>query len=219
MYVLNKICIEWGNVMLNKTHVITSFAAGISGFSRWRPAVAAALVGGCLTLCAAQSNAMFKTVKIGNQVWMAENLNVKTANSWCYDNDESNCKKYGRLYTWDAARSACPAGWHLPTRGEWKELALYAGGDRVAGKKLKAKSGWRKNGNGTDDFGFSALPGGQWDSGDDFEYIDIDGEWWTATGLGSRYAYSRKMDYDNSKLDEDDDKKSNGLSVRCVSSP
>jgi uncharacterized protein (TIGR02145 family) len=188
-------------------------------FNRWRPVVAAALVGGCLTLCAAQNDTAFKTVRIGNQIWMAENLNVKTADSRCYDNDESYCKKYGRLYTWDAARSACPAGWHLPTRGEWKELARYAGGDKIAGKKLKAKNGWRRNGNGTDDFGFSALPGGQLDAGDDFEDAGIDGEWWTATGFGSHYAYSRKMDDDDSRLEEDDDEKSNGLSVRCVSSP
>jgi uncharacterized protein (TIGR02145 family) len=187
------------------------------GFYRWCRA-AALLAAGCSALCAAQNNTAFKTVRIGNQVWMAENLNIKTAKSWCYDNDESNCNKYGRLYTWDAARTACPAGWRLPTRGDWKTLAFYAGGDKVAGKKLKAKHGWRKNGNGTDDFGFSATPGGQLDSGDDFEDINIDGEWWTATGLGSHYAYSRKMDYDDDRLDEDEDKKSNGLSVRCISS-
>jgi uncharacterized protein (TIGR02145 family) len=97
---------------------------------------------------------------------MAENLNIKTDGSWCYDNDESNCDKYGRLYNWNAAKTACPAGWHLPSREEWGNLAKAAGGTGEygtggkAGKKLKAKSGWDNKGNGTDDYGFSVLLGG-----------------------------------------------------------
>ena len=114
----------------------------------------------------------YRTVKIGNQTWMAENLDYDVEGSKCYDNDPANCAKYGRLYTWDAARKACPAGWHLPTFVEWTTLMDYVG-STTAGKNLKSTSGWDesggKNGNGTDDHGFTALPGGN-------AYYEVDDE-------------------------------------------
>jgi uncharacterized protein (TIGR02145 family) len=88
---------------------------------------------------------------------MAENLNFEANGSKCYDNKPENCGKYGRLYDWNTAKEACPSGWHLPSKEEWA-IDGYVGGK--AGKKLKSKSGWNNDGNGTDDFGFSALPGG-----------------------------------------------------------
>ncbi|MDR2591324.1 MAG: hypothetical protein LBC59_00760 [Chitinispirillales bacterium] len=71
----------------------------------------------------------FETVNIGDQVWMAENLNVRVANapSWCYYNSEKSCESCGRLYTWAAALSACPSGWHLPNRQEWEKVSKYGG--------------------------------------------------------------------------------------------
>ena len=81
-------------------------------------------------------------------MWMAENLNIKTDDSWCYDNKESNCQKYGRLYSWDAAMKACPSGWHLPTREDFKILVISVGGMNKAGRILKSKTGWIYNGNG-----------------------------------------------------------------------
>ena len=143
-----------------------------------------------------RDNKVYKTVKIGNQVWMAENLNyadsVKTPSlkgkSWCYDNKEENCFVAGRLYTWTAAidsvmlyddgkgvacgygveecqlpkkiQGVCPPGWHLPTGDEWKELIVSYIGSVGAGKKLKSQTGWYKDGNGTDNYGFSAVPVG-----------------------------------------------------------
>jgi uncharacterized protein (TIGR02145 family) len=126
----------------------------------------------------------YKTVKIGEQVWMAENLNYKTDNSQCYDNNEANCNKYGRLYNWKTAKKACPQGWYLPSDDEWKKLANFAGGDEIAGKKLKAKSG-----GGTDVYGFSALSGGRGAV-----------SWWTATDVGFRddWAYYRSMNFGGS---------------------
>ena len=159
----------------------------------------------------------YNTVKIGGKTWMAENLNYQPpkGNSWCYSNNNANCNKYGRLYDWNTAMTVCPSGWHLPTRFEWDELVALAGGKKDGGKKLKAKSGWNNNGNGTDDFGFSALPGGGRYYGGFGDAGDI-GCWWTATEGGSGSAYSRYMRYDRGDVGEDDDGKGNGCSVRCV---
>jgi len=96
----------------------------------------------------------YKTVKIGKQVWMAQNLDYHGSDGYlglCYgDNPQQkvrkpeNCQKYGRLYDWDEAMKACPKGWHLPSKKEWQTLADFVGGADVAGKKLKAKSEWEE---------------------------------------------------------------------------
>ena len=105
----------------------------------------------------------YKTVKIGQQIWMAENLNHSVRGSHCYKNNVANCKKYGQLYSWSHAIEVCPDGWHLPSVDEFKELIENVGG-KSAGKSLKSTTGWAKqNGkdcNGTDEFGFSARAGG-----------------------------------------------------------
>lgn len=108
----------------------------------------------------------YKTVKIGNQLWMAENLNLKTSGSWCYRNKPSNCKKYGRLYTWKAAMENCPDGWHLPSDEEWGELKNFVdahNGDEGVGTSLKSTTDWKKEHTmplGSDRFGFSGKPSG-----------------------------------------------------------
>jgi uncharacterized protein (TIGR02145 family) len=163
----------------------------------------------------------YKTVKIGTQTWMAENLNYQTkSGSWCYKNDKFNCDKYGRLYDWKTAKTVCPNGWKLSSREDWDKLVATAGGKEMAGKKLKSKSGWNdykgKSGNGTDDYGFSALPGGtRYYSYGNFDYAGYRGGWWTATEIDSGKAYSRGMKYDD-YVKEYEGYKSGGGSVRCV---
>jgi len=122
----------------------------------------------------------YKTLKFGNQTWMAENLNYKAKDSKCYANEESNCKKYGRLYDWNTASKACPKGWRLPNDRDWVNLTDLAGGDR-AGYILKASSGWESDGNGIDSVGFSALPGGSGNSSGVFVDGGRNGTWWSAT--------------------------------------
>jgi uncharacterized protein (TIGR02145 family) len=156
----------------------------------------------------------YRTVKIGNKTWMAENLNFKTDNSWCYENNEDNCEKYGRLYSWNTAVKACPAGWRLPTRREWNELVAIAGDN--AGTRLKSKTpAW----NGTDEFMFSALPGGSRDSrvkNGDFYAVGASGLWWTATENTSRVAYYRYMGSGHGGVGEEGTFKDDGNSVRCI---
>ena len=189
----------------------------------------------------------YRTVRIGNLTWMAQNLNFKTGNSWCYEYNESNCQKYGRLYDWNTARSACPSGWRLPDNKDWNDLTKSAGGQRKeldknvaywssVGKKLKSKTGWSDfwcddklkdvlneleedcvlgkmiSGNGTDNFGFSALPGGCRDCYD----AGINGYWWSATEHGSGNAYIRYMDSYRGSVYEYYNGKDNGFSALCV---
>ena len=158
----------------------------------------------------------YRTVKIGSQTWMAENLNVKTEGSWCYEDKESNCQKYGRLYYWDVAKTACPAGWHLPSKEEFEALFVAVSGEDVAGKKLKSTSGWKENGNGDDAFGFSALPAGR--RHNDGDYTDEGGfaYFWSSSEGNRNRAYYMCLYYDNDNARLDDRKKGYGFSVRCL---
>jgi uncharacterized protein (TIGR02145 family) len=182
----------------------------------------------------------YKTVKIGTQTWMAENLNVSTFRNgdpiphaetneeweqaeeegkpaWCYyDNDPKNGTKYGKLYNWYAVndpRGLAPAGWHIPTDAEWKTLKNYLGDD--AGKKMKSTFGWKENGN--NNCGFSGLPGGlrSWDG--DFYLLENDGGWWSSTEDDGIWAIYFFISYDDVKLFSRFEVKGKGFSIRCVS--
>jgi len=153
----------------------------------------------------------YKTVKIGEQTWMAENLNYGAKDSECYGNKPANCTKYGRLYDWDEAMKVCPSGWHLPSKSEWEVLIEAVGGEKVAGKKLKAKSGWEKKGNGTDDYGFSALPGGGRFFHGEYSGLGYSGLWWSSS---SEEPFNLSMSYDNGVKWENFDLFP--LSVRCI---
>jgi len=165
----------------------------------------------------------YKSVKICNQTWMAENLNYEIADSsWCYNDScykYADTAKYGRLYTWNAAMTACPSGWHLPSNVEWQTLVDFAGGSSFAGKKLKSTTGWYYYSDsyiGTDNYGFSALPGGTRGSDGDFNLAGVNGYWWTAAERGSGYAYYRDMYYNYDYVIENGSDEDLGYSVRCV---
>lgn len=111
----------------------------------------------------------YRTVKIGEQVWMAENMNYKVEDSYCYNDEDGNCDKYGRLYTWKAAVAACPSGWHLPTSYEYWMLIDAAGRERVAVKTLMSTNGWQGDVNGSNVYTFTMLPGGVNFSGHDYQ--------------------------------------------------
>jgi hypothetical protein len=103
----------------------------------------------------------YRTVDIGEQTWMAENLNYASESSKCYNDSLEYCDLYGRLYSWADAMEVCPSGWHLPSLDEWKILFTYAGGVDVSASKLRSSYDWEcYNCEGTDDYGFSVLPAG-----------------------------------------------------------
>jgi len=177
------------------------------------------------TLTDGRDGKQYRTVVIGGKRWMAENLNYEYGISWCYGDQYAMCYDYGRLYDWNTAQTACMSGWHLPSRKEWDKLVMTVGGSSYTAKRLKSKNGWNddcgyadgpcKSGNGTDDFGFSALPGGQRYSTGVFERVGDWGFWWTATNNGSKQAYNMFINTGNNLID-DFDGKAKGFSVRCV---
>ena len=191
------------------------------------------------TLVDSRDGRKYNTVTIGTQTWMAENLNYATANSYCFNNDPDKCAAYGRFYTWAAAmdsagifgvngegcgykstckplgaypvQGVCPAGFHLPTTYEWKVLFSAVGGKISAGKMLKSTMGWETN--GTDDYGFSAIPVGRssFENGTYFE-SSIANFWSVDDHDGSN---SVSLDNDEDAHFNRDDVR-NRYSVRCV---
>ena len=185
----------------------------------------------------------YKTVKIGNQWWIAENLNVDhyrngdpvtqvqdpekwanlTTGAWCYyDNDPANGNKYGKLYNWYAvndSRNIAPKGWHVPSNAEWQTLLDYLGGSSVAGGKLKetGTSHWNShNTDATNESGFAALPGGYRSSGGGYYFIRSHAYFCSSTEYDSDHAWYRALDYNYSAVYCHYFNKRNGFSVRCV---
>ncbi|MBQ3776552.1 MAG: fibrobacter succinogenes major paralogous domain-containing protein [Fibrobacter sp.] len=200
---------------------------------------------------------VYKTVVIGGQTWMAEDLDYADSinypsmleRNWCYTlySTPNRCEGHGRLYTWAAAmdsmgtfsnngkgcgdgwtcsptypvRGICPEGWHLPDTTEWKNLFLDVGGKSIAGKMLKTVSGWENDGNGTDEYGFSAWPSGKREN---VYSGSFSGRWetvifWTSTsnrqvsrgnGLCTWFSYKADSAYMDLCV------KHYGYSVRCV---
>jgi len=158
---------------------------------------------------------VYKIVNIGSQTWFAENLNYAAKGSVCYDNDAENCASYGRLYDWNTAQKACPADTHLPADKDWTALTDYVGGSKTAGTKLKSTSGWYNNGNGMDEYDFSALSGGYCYVGD-FGLAGFNGYWWSSTENDAGVAWYRNMGCYNEYVGRFNYDKNYLMSVRCV---
>jgi len=178
----------------------------------------------------------YKTVTLGDQTWFAQDLNYETDNSWCYGDDPANCETYGRLYDWEAAKTACPAGWHLASDEEWSTLIKYldpkadpnAGvmESEIAGGKLKT-TGTIEDGTGlwkapnvgaNNSSGFSGLPGGaRFDDGT-FLVMDLHAIYWSSTEYDANSVWFRILDYGLEGLYRDNSNitKTMGLSVRCL---
>ncbi|SHM87098.1 FISUMP domain-containing protein [Fibrobacter sp. UWB7] len=164
----------------------------------------------------------YRIVTIGEQTWMAENLKYNysdtDASSYCYKDKDSNCDKYGRLYTWseDMARNICPSGWHLPDHEDWKILINSTGGVDYAGHKLKAKSTWNSDGNGSDAYSFTALAAGFRNTSKNYEEQGSYASFWSAT----RYDYSDvlywSLNADNKLVIRDAGNRNNAFSIRCI---
>jgi len=177
----------------------------------------------------------YKTVKIGEQWWMAENLNYKVDSSYCFFVSQDSCAitKYGRVYTWAAAvneseercgqntmcelpepvQGVCPKGWHLPNETEWRFLINMTGNSSTIGKLLKTQTGWNVYDNGDDSFGFSVLPAPRKISG--FSSDKSNADFWSSSevrGIAIRMNINAKHDF-ATMTDFD---KTSALSIRCI---
>ena len=161
-----------------------------------------------------RDNTTYEKVTIGAQTWMARNLDYAATGSACYLNSIDSCSKYGRLYSWETALTACPQGWHIPSDAEWTQLTDEIGGLSMAGVKLKFRSGWVHN-NGMDQYGFSAMPGG-FGYGGGFYGNGDNSYWWSSTEDGADDAWSRHMNCHNEYMGRVSSSKNRQLSVRCV---
>ncbi len=185
----------------------------------------------------------YKIVKINDQEWMAENLNavffrngdpIPEASTesewqkagkdgtpaWCnYGNSPDNGSRYGRLYNWYAvhdSRGIAPAGFHVASDEEWRRTTDFLGGEDAAGTKMKSGSGWSSDGNGTNESGFSGLPGGCRDLDGKFSSLGKIGFWWSSTQKDDNLAWYRCIDESPYYVYRTNYHKENGLSVRCI---
>jgi uncharacterized protein (TIGR02145 family) len=191
-----------------------------------------------------QDGNTYKTVTIGTQIWMAENLrttkyndstiipNVISNNEWdtltrgayCNYNNTSSIDSiatFGRLYNWHAVNTGklAPKGWHVPTNADWTTLTDFLGAEIVAGGKLKENGPklwvW-PNSAATNKTGFTALPGGSRGQNGKFYDVGYYGTWWCADETGTNLAWGRDVGYATGYIAIDYVNKTLGFSVRCV---
>ena len=161
---------------------------------------------------------MYLTTRIGDQVWMAENLNYKTRRgSSCYADEKKNCSKYGRLYSWDMVNTVCPTGWHASTQNEWYNLVNFMGGPDSAGMHLKLKSPLWKNQNPRDDnnSGFSAIPAGKRNYNNASQSLGYYAYFWIANESGE-FAWCSFISCTGKDVQFTSLETVSSLSLRCV---
>jgi len=185
----------------------------------------------------------YKTITIGSQTWMAENLKVThyrngdlipeviDITSWSnldsgafcdYNNNLFNASAYGKLYNYYALidnRNICPQGWHIPSDAEWNLLCKFIGDDSLVGGKLKEMgfTHWiNPNINATNESGFTGLPGGYRTANGNFEGFGMDAYWWTATQADNKIAWSRNINFKQSIVNIRGSDKKMGFSIRCI---
>jgi uncharacterized protein (TIGR02145 family) len=163
----------------------------------------------------------YKTVKIGTQIWMAENLAYKIdIGCWANNDDQENVAIFGYLYNWETAKQSCPTGWHLPSSKEWQVMIDFLGGDIVAGGKLKetGTTHWSDPNTGaTNETGFAALPGGERGFSSS-NSAGFSGLWWSSTAVEDEdgYAFLWQIYSTDSAAQIDMAFQECGLSVRCI---
>jgi len=187
------------------------------------------------TLIDNRDGQIYSTVKIGNQWWMAENLNYNTPGSWYYDNDSSTyAATYGRLYLWATAmngqvssnsnpsnvRGISPEGWHIPSDAEWTELINFLKANNLTGDDLKETgiAHWQPINMGTNKTKFSAVPAGTiYDNGNSSANIGKFVNYISSTiNRPSMSFWGRGLVYNNSTVTRSELGLSNGWSLRCV---
>lgn len=185
-----------------------------------------------------------KDVTIDKQVWMSENLNVEKFRNgdripesksdeewqkaginreptWCYyNNNPENGERYGKLYNWFAVndpRGLAPEGWKIPSDEDWTRLTDFLGGEDDAGTKMKSISGWEDDGEeGTNESGFSGLPGGGRYNYGTFGDIGEFGVWWSSTEKDTNVAWTRNLNNSDGFVSRGFSDKRISLSVRCL---
>ena len=187
---------------------------------------------------------IYKTLMIGTQIWMVENLkvrhyrngdpipNVRDTTLWgsvttgayaWYNNDSAGYTSYGILYNWFAAtdsRRIAPEGWHVPTDAEWTTLVIYLGGAAISGGKMKETGTlhWNNPNTGaTNESGFTAIPAGyRYTDNGSFRQVGSDSDWWSATAVDITYAWFRNIYFNAASSGRYYYNKQNGFSIRCV---
>jgi uncharacterized protein (TIGR02145 family) len=180
---------------------------------------------------------VYKIVKIGSQVWFAENLNYAAKGSEFYNNNAEIYELCSRFYNWSTAKQSCPAGWHLPEIDEWATLENFVGDSSTAGTKLKSTESWRSYDDWrmitnfsygssyqsaeswnypTNEYGFSALACGYGSGDSSFSKIGSYGLWWSATERDTNNAFYLTMSFNEEKVGRHYAYKTNLCSVRCV---
>ncbi len=161
---------------------------------------------------------IYKTIQIGNQTWMAENLRFRpsSGNYFMYNNDNNNVYSYGYLYDWSTACNVCPSGWKSPSNNEWLELTTYVGANYK--NKMMKSIGWPVGEGNTNESGFSAIPGGMRDHNGGYRAIGQGAFFWTSKLSDQNFSFAREFGKNggNYASAEFGTNKYMGLSVRCL---